>query len=481
MRQLSNPQALAVSVTNHTPSGLNVVIVQRIARDLCSSPLGCSAGACRGQHPAAARRVAPTPLAIGLVALAGLGILFMALVEAKRRITSLDQRSGELARVKLELETTVRALQQRHRELQASELRYRGLVEQMGDVILRKLPDGRLTFVNDAFCKTFGTQRERALGRTVPRRLSPDERSSRAAFAVRSFVDAARALRSTLRTTMGWRWFAWEDYVIRNDTGQVTEIQSVARDITDQKVLETELREARDKAEDANRAKSMFLANMSHEIRTPMNGVHRHGGSPARHGARRPSSATTSTPCASPASALLDIINDILDFSKIEAGAMPMEEHGVLAAHAHGKRGRLLAHRSFEKAIDIATYAHARLSGRRPRRPRAACARSCSTCVGNAVKFTDVRRRAHLGHTRCRPALSSRFEVSRHRYRHLRGGRYRRSFGNSPRPTPVSRANTAAPASGLAITQRLVNAMGGTHRRDEPTAARTAASGSRCR
>src|SRR5260370_262694 len=59
-----------------------------------------------------------------------------------------------------------------------------------------------------------------------------------------------------LKTTIGYRWIAWEDYAIRDESGQIVEIQSVGRDITQRKTLEAAHTVARDKAEDANRAKS---------------------------------------------------------------------------------------------------------------------------------------------------------------------------------------------------------------------------------
>ncbi|QOT78061.1 response regulator [Cupriavidus basilensis] len=95
-------------------------------------------------------------------------------------------------------------------------------------------------------------------------------------------------------------------------------------DISAQKKTEQKLREARQAADQANKAKSTFLAIMSHEIRTPLNAMigclELMGRAPLSAGQRRRLEIVESS-----SASLLRIINDVLDVSKVEAGQLTFE------------------------------------------------------------------------------------------------------------------------------------------------------------
>jgi signal transduction histidine kinase/CheY-like chemotaxis protein/HPt (histidine-containing phosphotransfer) domain-containing protein len=95
-------------------------------------------------------------------------------------------------------------------------------------------------------------------------------------------------------------------------------------DVTDERAIQETLLKAREKAENAVKAKSQFLAAMSHEIRTPMNGVigivELLQATPLNEEQKQLVNIIRQSGVS-----LLDVINDILDYSKIEAGRMTVE------------------------------------------------------------------------------------------------------------------------------------------------------------
>jgi len=102
------------------------------------------------------------------------------------------------------------------------------------------------------------------------------------------------------------------------NNGVVIGIFGLVIDLTEQKKLETDIRNAKEVAEEATKAKSDFLANMSHEIRTPMNAIIGMSHLALQTKLSRKQKDYIDK-IHSAGNSLLGIINDILDFSKIEA------------------------------------------------------------------------------------------------------------------------------------------------------------------
>src|SRR5512143_2935469 len=161
-------------------------------------------------------------------------------------------------------------------------------------------------------------------------------------------------------------------------------------DITERRRAEAAVREARDAAEHAARARSAFLANMSHEIRTPMNAVlgfvelvldtelteEQRGGLEL---------------VRSSSEALLTILNDILDYSKIEGEHLELESIPFDLPKVVHATAALLAVRAREKHLDLVVdvspdVPHLVMGD--PTRLR----QVLTNLIGNAIKFTDDGR-----------------------------------------------------------------------------------------
>ena len=131
-----------------------------------------------------------------------------------------------------------------------------------------------------------------------------------------------------------YRWILTRGTISKDESTLSSRLVGIHIDVTDRRVAEEVLRQAKEAAEAASLAKSQFLANMSHEIRTPMNGVLGLTDLLVRYPLGEKERQLTQSIHRS-GTVLLSIINDILDFSKIEAGKLqletvPFQLHGTI-------------------------------------------------------------------------------------------------------------------------------------------------------
>ena len=142
---------------------------------------------------------------------------------------------------------------------------------------------------------------------------------------------------------------------IMDENGDIINFVAVKEDITGLKSLMQDLKEAKEKAESATRAKSDFLATMSHEIRTPMNAILGMGRLALDSGLNE-TQYTYVNNILSAAESLLSIINDILDLSKVEAGKMEIESVEFKLNSVIEKIFNVIKFTAEEKGLELVFY-----------------------------------------------------------------------------------------------------------------------------
>jgi two-component system sensor histidine kinase EvgS len=251
--------------------------------------------------------------------------------------------------------------------------------------------DGLLKMCNDSYLAAFSARREDVIGRTILDGVLSDGEEARQYVADYQRVMKEqtplvidRSLHINGRMLTIYHWIL----PFRDSLGKVQGIIGGWIDISERRQLIEELQSAKERADDANRAKSTFLATMSHEIRTPMNAVI----GMLELALKRADQGQLDRPAIevaySSAKELLELIGDILDIARIESGRLTLSperanlrqlsESVVRVFDGLARQKGLLLHLDLDSRVNIDVLID-------PLRFK----QILSNLISNAIKFTE--------------------------------------------------------------------------------------------
>jgi PAS domain S-box-containing protein len=184
----------------------------------------------------------------------------------------------------------------------------------------------RVEYANSGFCRQFGYTRRELIGREWRELQSLD-----------TDVEFVADLVTTMRAGRAWKgeWAMLRKdgsslpvrgsvTPVKNRAGETRSYVAVFEDVTEIRKAESEMREAKERAEAGDRAKGQFLATMSHEVRTPLNGIVGFA-SLLLDTELTPEQQEYVDTIRTSSETLIQLTGDILDYARIESGRLKLE------------------------------------------------------------------------------------------------------------------------------------------------------------
>lgn len=344
--------------------------------------------------------------------------------------------------------------------LRKQEALYRLVSENSHDVISLHSLDGTFEFVSPSCIELHGYTENELIGKVGTEFIYPDDAAK--------IIEMAPVLRKKwengeqvepiqFRLMSRHRGLVWVENVMKPiwTNGILTGFQSTLRDISTRKEYEIALREAKEKAESATRAKSQFLSMMSHEIRTPMNAIL--GITDLLLDERLSASQNEKLKLLKfSGQNLLSIINDVLDFSKIEADKIEIEHVSFHLGDLVHRTVDVLRARVTETAVTLTCEIDDALPPYVKGDPLR-LNQILTNLIGNALKFT------HMGKVEVRVRSVSpefiRFEISDTGIG-IPADKLDTIFESFTQAASDTARHFGGTGLGLAITKRLLTRMG---------------------
>ncbi|MEY2441531.1 MAG: hypothetical protein QOJ46_957 [bacterium] len=375
----------------------------------------------------------------------------------RTRAQPVTVNDGQVQRV-AGVSEDVTAERELREDLRESEELFRLLAENSTDVIGRLAADQRIEYVSPASRTVYGYEPEAMIGRFGWEFIHPDDVAAmRDDFSAHAGTEVVT---NTYRVIRGDGAYVYVEAKIRAlydpVSGELLEFHTVARDVGERRQAEGDVRRAKEEAELANAAKSEFLSRMSHELRTPLHSILGFGELLAR-GDLQPHQIEQVVQITRAGRHLLELINEVLDLSRIERGELHMSLEpvhvGQVVMEALDMLGPSAATHAVSlvpppQGLDIHVLAD-----------RQRLKQALLNLLSNAVKYNRHGGEVRVVAARRDPA-SARIEVADTGIG-IAADDLARAFAAFER-LGAEATDVEGTGLGLALTRRLIEAMGGT-------------------
>jgi signal transduction histidine kinase len=307
---------------------------------------------------------------------------------------------GARQRAEQELIEAKEALEKKTAELAHSLSLVRATLESTADGIIATDQHGTITDFNEKFVEIW----------RIPRKVMGTRDHSRVVDQMSSQIVNPPGFNMTVQAIISAGPVEKLDVLELRDgrvVEQFTRIQELGgqpvgrvwsyRDITERALAEAELRQAKDAAESASRAKSEFLAVMSHELRTPLNAI---GGyvellEMGIRGPLTPEQREDLNRIRKSQLHLLGLINEVLNYTRIETGSVQYELADIRMRDALAGAESLITPQVWQKGLTLSTREcaddlYVRADAEKLRQ-------ILLNLLSNAVKFTEPGGRIEIG------------------------------------------------------------------------------------
>ena len=357
-----------------------------------------------------------------------------------------------------ELRTEVLARQQAEAEVRASQQQLKNILDFAPLPIFLQDRAGRYLQANRTFASIHGLTGDELLGKTAADVLPPETAAMINAHTEQVFASGeAQEFEEIITRDDGPHTFLSVRFLLPGPNGAPDTLGVIARDVTERKRAEQDVQQAREEAERANRAKSEFLSRMSHELRTPLNAILGFG-QLLEMTARSDRERENVSHILKGGKHLLGLINEVLDIARIESGRLELTWANVNACRILEEAANLIQPLAAGRKVRVVRCT-CEGRGKLVRVDRQRLSQIALNLLSNAVKYNRPEGTVTMSCEAIAQRGSVRLTVSDtgHGIAPAHLGKLFTPFER----LGAERGNIEGTGIGLALSKRLVEAMGG--------------------